>query len=481
MTPKKIAQFAIGPAGGAIFSVLTLPIITWYFSQGDVGRLMMLQMAVSFTALVFTFGLDRSYVREFHNTSDKASLLKNTLFPPLTILIGISILLLIIAPTYISEMLFGERDSTLSVFVTATVISALLTRFFSLTLRMNERGIAFSLSQLLPKCILLLVVLYYIASGTSKNLTALILAQTIAYLSVCVIFSWNTRKEWLSSLRSRMDPSQFRSLLKFGFPLVFGGLAYWGLTASDKIFLRAFSDYEELGLYSVAVRFAAAATILQSVFSTVWIPTVYKWEKEGKNFQNIDLVMRYVLLCVIVIFCFAGLFSWILNFIIPNQYTQVQFLVIACLSYPLLYTLSETTVVGINISRNTSFAMLASVLALAINLLGNWLLIPKYGASGAAISSSIAFFAFFIFRTEFSSYLWRKIPKKSIYIYTFILTSGAILTNAPTVNTQLISTFFWAFVFSSTFIIFKKEYAQTFGFLLKRVERLTHSKKRFTQ
>ncbi|WP_372871868.1 oligosaccharide flippase family protein [Paenalcaligenes niemegkensis] len=66
MTPKKIAAFAIGPIGGALLSLITLPVITWFFTQEDVGRIAMFQVAISFSVLLFSLGLDQSYVREFH-------------------------------------------------------------------------------------------------------------------------------------------------------------------------------------------------------------------------------------------------------------------------------------------------------------------------------------------------------------------------------------------------------------------------------
>ena len=66
MNPKKIASFALGPIGGAALGFITLPIITWFFSQEDVGRMAMLNVAVSFSILLYTLGLDQAYVREFH-------------------------------------------------------------------------------------------------------------------------------------------------------------------------------------------------------------------------------------------------------------------------------------------------------------------------------------------------------------------------------------------------------------------------------
>ena len=63
MTPKKIAAFALGPLGGALLSFITLPVITWIFSQQDIGRLAMLNVVISFSTLLFSLGLDQAYVR----------------------------------------------------------------------------------------------------------------------------------------------------------------------------------------------------------------------------------------------------------------------------------------------------------------------------------------------------------------------------------------------------------------------------------
>src|SRR5690606_8520682 len=103
----------------------------------------------------------------------------------------------------------------------------------------------------------------------------------------------------------------------------------------------------------------------------------------------------------------AGLLSWVVAVFLPPDYSAVQWILVSCLGYPLLYTLSETTVVGIGISRRSGFAMLAALVAFAVNVLGNWLLIPAYGAAGAAASTCASFWIFFFLRTEFSIYLWR--------------------------------------------------------------------------
>lgn len=470
MTPKQIAFFAIGPVGAAILSLSTLPIITWLFAQEDVGRVAMLQVTLSFGTLFFSFGLDQAYVREFHEAKNRPALLKNVMLPGLAVLIA-TIFILLLQGESLAHWLFGVAELSLSLLVVVALLAAFCSRFLSLILRMNERGLAFSMSQLLPKLLLLLIILSYVAFGAEKNLTNLIAANASAGASVCAIFAWNTRKEWFSALREKLDIAQLKKLLKYGFPLIFGGLAFWGLTATDKVFLRVLSSYDELGIYSVAVSFAGAATILQSVFSTIWAPTVYKWASNGEGLENVQRVTRYVLLCVIVLFSLAGLFSWTVTFILPKDYSSVQWILISCLGYPLLYTLSETTVVGIGISRRSAFAMLAAVVAFVFNLAGNWLLIPQFGAAGAAVSTCCAFLIFFILRTEFSRYLWKPIPRKLLYTYTFIIVFGAIISTLMPEVIGLGIYVFWSIVFVSALFVFRIELEELNHFFRKKVEK----------
>lgn len=177
------------------------------------------------------------------------------------------------------------------------------------------------------------------------------------------------------------------------------------------------------------------ALVFQAIFSTVWVPIVYKWAATEVDPAKIKNVVDYVTLAVIVIWSLAGMFSWLVPYILPPEYVQMQYILLAAMAYPLLYTLSEATGVGIGIKRKTMYSLLAAMVALAINAVGNWLLIPSYGAAGAAMASGIAFFVFFAIRTEASSKLWVSFAR--IKMYSFILTA---LTSATMINLIDVST-----------------------------------------
>ncbi|MDC7493459.1 oligosaccharide flippase family protein [Acinetobacter baumannii] len=468
MNKSKLLAYAIGPIGSGFLGLITLPMVTWFYSVEDVGRISMLQVCTSFFILLFCLGLDQAYVREYHESKNKPLLFKVVLWPSL--LLGIIFLLIIIIYdlTIISKWLYGIASIYLSLLSLICFIVALVARFLSLILRMQERALAFSMSQLLPKILFLIFVLCVAWVGLPKDSYTLMLANTLSLFTAFLIYTWNTRFDWLPAIKTKFDWEQFKLSLAFGMPLVISGLASWGLNVMDRLFLRSLSTYTELGVYSVAMSIAAVATLFSGIFNTIWSPMVFKWINEGNiDFKKIDNISVYVLAAIYFIIVFTGLFSWLIPFFLPKIYNEIQFLISACLLGPLFYTLSETTAIGITIVRKTKLSMLASILAMLINLIANYILVPLYGASGAAISTALAFWSFYLFRTEISKKIWRKFPTQKAYLITTLLLVLSVI-NVFMSNKYYISIIMWFFALIIGFYLFRNPLSLIFNLIKRR-------------
>lgn len=423
MNLNKIIGFALGPIASAAFGLITVPVIAWAFSAEDVGRMNMLQVTVSFCMLVFVLGLDQAYVREFHESRDRARLLK-ACFTPGFVLLAVTGLGTMAFGSQLSLLLFGAADPVFYWVTLTCVIASFVSGFLSLILRMQERGLAFSMSQLISKALLLVIVGSVVLFDLSRDFLNLQLAFLASTMAVVLVFLWNTRVQWRPAITAQLDRRQVRSLLQFGTPLIFSGLAYWGLVATSSIALRSLSSFSELGIYSVTMSFAGVATIFQSIFSVVWAPIVYRWVAEGKDLSRVDDIARQALTVVCGFFVLSGMFSWLTDFVLPAQYVQVKYLVLCAMVQPLLYTLSEVTCVGISITRRTMLAVWVALAALLANVALSLWLVPNYGATGAVIANAIAYVVFFVARTEASAYVWRKFPRARIY--TFVCLAAAL-------------------------------------------------------
>ena len=427
MTNAKILGFALGPIASAVFSLVTLPLMAWAFSPEDLGRLNLLQVVLSFSLLLTVLGLDQAYVREYHGSTDRATLLK-ACFAPGFVLLLVCALGTVAFGRDLALWLFGVADPLLYVLTLFCVLVNYISRFLSLILRMQERGLAFSMSQVVPKVLQLVLLGAVVWLGLQRSFLTLLLITVASMLAVVLVYTWNTRTQWRPALKTRPSSALSRSLLKFGTPLVFSGLAYWGLTATSALVLRSQSTLGELGIYSVTSNFAGVAAIFQSIFSVVWAPTVYKWVNEGADMVRVDGIARKALAVVCGIFALVGCFSWLTDYVLPPHYINVKYLVVCAITPPLLYTLSEVTCVGIGITRRTMLTVWITVAALITNVLLSLWLVPTHGAAGAVIANAVAYVVFFVGRTEASARVWRQFPRARLHIHVLVFIALAVAT-----------------------------------------------------
>jgi len=424
------------------------------FSPEDIGRITLLQLAISFSFVFGGMALEQAYAREFYEHSDRAALLKITFIPGFILtLIVISMLLLVGAD--VSELLFGFHDLTFLVLVYVCVLANFIIAYSSLILRMSERALAYSLINLSAKILFLFSVLMVYFLEFPKSFGILIGLHSISVVVAMFSAIWLARKEWFAALHATFLYQQLFGYIRFSLPLVLGGGAYWGLQAVDRVSIRWWSDFEQLGIFSVAVSFAGIAVLFQSVFTTVWTPFIYRWNAEGLDIKSLNQVTEHVLAVVVIIYSLVGTFSWLLSYLLPVKYSIVPYIITACMGAPLLYMLSETTVVGLHLTRKTLFAMLASFLALLVNMVLNYILVPNYGAAGAAAATNLAFFVFFFLRTEFSAILWHPFPRRKLYFFAFLCSAVSSGQSIWYESLGLFSFLLWGFIFLCSLVSFR--------------------------
>lgn len=425
MTPARIAAFALGPIGSAAIGLITVPVLARYFPADVIGRGALLQVGISFCLLLFGLGLEQAYVREYHESVNKSGLFKASILPGLLLLLLSLALVILPWPTAVSEMLFGVPMVVYSLMAGLCFVGAFSVRFFSLILQLQERGLGFSFIQVLPKIIFMAVIGFHVFTAEHFGLGQLLVAHAIAFVGGALICAWMTRQDWWGHSEP-LGRAQFANQLRFGLPLIVSGLSYWAMTSLDKVSLRHYASFHELGLYAVANSFAGVAIAAMGIFQTVWTPIAYKWHIGGVEAAPIHRMTNRVLAVVVGFVVLAGLFSWCVVLILPDEYRNSQYIIPACLVGPLFFILGEASGIGLGISRKSRLVMGAAMLALAVSVLVNRWLIPLYGAGGAASATSIAFLVQLILRTEFASRHWAPVPRMRLYGFSLAITAMGV-------------------------------------------------------
>lgn len=456
MDLKTISGFSIGPLGSALLGFIVVPLNAWLFSPEDIGRFNLFQLSVSLGLLVFVLGLDSAFVREYHGSKSLPELLKACFLPGFTIML-ISLALAAMYSNEITRALFDTDDVVVFLLLAAAICLAFILRFLSLILRMQERGVAYSMSEISLRAIQLCAIGGIFWFDLHRSLLNLLYILTFSLLAVVALCAYNTLPSWRPALVAKQSRELQKSLLKFGMPLVLTGFIYWGLTAISSMVLRRESTLAELGVYSVTSSIAAVAAIFQSIFSVIWAPTVYKWINDGVDVSRLDRVAQQALAVVCFIFCAVGSMSWITDYLLPEHYIGVKYLLVCAVAPTLLYALSEITSIGIGVSRRTGLTIWSTLAALTINILTSHLLIPSHGAAGAVMANTMSYLVFFTVRTEISSRVWHPLSRIKIYltIFTFVLFAIGTVLLGPLLPFNF--AVLWIFILFFLLLVFRGE------------------------
>lgn len=418
---KKILSYSLGPIVTSLLGFVSLPVISWYFPPDVVGKLALYNLLIGFSTLCLTLGLDFSFVREFHAKSDKDKLFNDSAIFSLVLCLFVLFLLSFYSDWFVFELFnITFENSLIFSLISICVFFSVLSRFYSLYLRMEEKALSYSFYLIFLKLFILLGVFLAILFKLEPDFKLLLYINLFSVL-MCTSFLILSFHRNIFSLHQFELKESWR-MIKYTYPLVFSGLAYWGLTSVDKFFVKEFLGFDSLALYSISVSVGAIGILFQTVFSTIWSPIVFKALNNDENVLNkVNNATCLISDSALVVFCACGLSLWVVMLILPPYYQEAEYIILFSILLPIYYTLSEVTVVGISISKKTHYILYASLLSFAANVILNYHLIPILGIGGAALSTSISFFIFMLLRTEFSCLVWEKISRRRFYMNSVIM------------------------------------------------------------
>jgi O-antigen/teichoic acid export membrane protein len=277
----------------------------------------------------------------------------------------------------------------------ATVIAVLalcpcvlLQAFFLGVLQAEQRFREFNFQQLAPAVLALLgmpLALIWLRTG----LVGAIVTQTVIAILVTIWLAVRVKRT--ARLRFGWNPTLARGMLTFG------GKSYVQTLAStlhfrvDQYMIAMFLDPTQVGLYAVAVNLTNLLLKVPDATGTVLYPRI-AGARDGDAHAETSAVCRHTLFVMVI----AGL-GYVVGgpFAIRLLYGRayVDAIPALLLMLPGIVMISLYLLLTRNFtSRNRQQVnIVAAVAALAINVGLNCVLIPRWGISGAAISTTVSY------------------------------------------------------------------------------------------
>jgi O-antigen/teichoic acid export membrane protein len=376
-------------------------------------------------------GLDQSFVRHYYQNEEKKELFWNCLSLPIVSGIVISLAFVFFESPF-SLALYGKSYPQIGILFSISLMTGIFQRFNQLSVRMQKRGFLYSVLDVVNSLGNVVGTVAF-ALLVSKTFYAVVLGQIIGNISALVLGFIMDRE---SRKISRIDFKKIRQFLKYGFPLLPSSLLFWLFSSIDRISLRQYSTFTEIGLYSTAFKIVSVMQLFQAGFVSFWAPVAYeKYESQPDSKEFFIKANRMVSLTIFLFGLLVLTFKDVIFLLFAKSYRNASFIVPFLILQPIMYVVSETTVLGINLTKKTYWHIVVTGISALANFTGNQILVPAFGAKGAAISTGLSYVLFFVLRTLIAEKLYPiGFDLKKIYAGTFTISvvafCGTFLRNS---------------------------------------------------
>ncbi len=221
-------------------------------------------------------------------------------------------------------------------------------------------------------------------------------------------------------------------LLSYSLPLIPTDLFWWITDLSDRFLVTYYCGEAVNGIYAVAYKIPTLLTLVSGVFAEAWQTSAIEESKEKGTYCSFFSEIYTGFACVMFL-AGSGLIwlnRWICSWLYaPDYYSawqSVSWLLLATVFTSLVTILGTSYMVNLKSGRSMRTAAVGAV----SNVVLNFILIPHYGAVGAAVATFISYVLVFVARGIYVARNGIKIGVMRTVINTGLLVGQAIVLTA---------------------------------------------------
>ena len=380
-----------------VLALVTLPLYTAHLGTAELGAAENLLTWIILVSILLRAGLQEALLRHWFLDGDaarRARLARRVTAVVLAASTALGLLAVLLAEPLSRALLgdelpAGERTDALRAaavgvwaFTNLEVANALL--------RAQERRRTYLLASLTNVVLTVattVVLVVALDGGTTGYLLGNYLASTVVLLGVW----WAQRDVFAGGHGAPATP--LRPLLRFGLPTVPPEVAVFLLNVVDRTWLThaAGDGLDATGVYSAAVQLATLVIVVARAFQAAWPPLAYDLSAEEAPRAYALVVRAYVVVLGTAVAALVLLRHQLVDVLVDAEFAAaagaLPWLALGWALWGLTWVF--TTIAGRE--HATGRTLPAALLGLAVNVLALWLLVPPYGATGAAIALVAAY------------------------------------------------------------------------------------------
>ncbi|MBC7885524.1 MAG: oligosaccharide flippase family protein [Saprospiraceae bacterium] len=388
-----------------LISIALIPIFTKVLLRSEFSDQTTWYVYAAFINVFLTMGLETAFFRYYTKEDDKNKVLSSAF-----IILTISSATFALTGTLLASQICGflgfNDPMFIKILVWTTALDTLVVIPFAL-LRVSNRPVKFMIFKIFN--VLVWFTLTYIFllelpemtlgnnffnnSESLKSLTIpgvfpIIVANLMASLITLILFLPEILK-----IKWSIEKSIIQKLLKYGWPIMIGGLAYVINENADKLIIQKLIDKNANGMYAACYKLGVFMTLYITAFRMGAEPFFFNHADTADATKKYSTIMTWFVIFGCIFMVFVVSFIDILAGILIRKTTYLPGLIIVpvILLANLFSGIYNNLAIWYKLTDRTRIGMYISISGAALTIILLFVLVPVFGIMGGAIATLITY------------------------------------------------------------------------------------------
>ena len=393
---RATAWYTIGNLFVRSVSFLLLPLYSNLISTEEFGRYSLVMSLYAIIAVFYQSGLQSAlskYYLEEENESRRKEIFSTIINAAGLIGITLTIIIFILSGWIALEATGTAGYSGLIRIIFASLFFETITFITLHLLRTKElarKVVVYSSFSAVVNLIFNIYLVYFLKLG----IFGIIWAQLVTSVSLFFILLPFLRDSYMPRMRTDM----LKTFLTFSYPLVIAGLLSAAVEVIDRFIIDHFLGKSEVGIYSFAYRIALVMNIFVMSLRGAWTPYSIRIYNAGNYSEEFGKSLTKIVGVSLLIFLTVSIFIddlFTLNFsgfflFNPQYRGGIEIIPVVLVSYIFSAVVTYYSVYPYVSGKSIHF-LVSDLIALVINIVLNFWLIPLYGIMGAAAATFFSY------------------------------------------------------------------------------------------
>lgn len=423
---KNTIALSIGNFGSKLITFLLVPLYTNILTLAEYGTIDLITVITTVLVPIITLNIHEAVMRfMMDKDSDSNSIL--------SIGIIMSLITFVICLLIFPIFSIVNVTSKYSVLLVLYMFSFAISNIFMCYIRGKEKLFDYSIIGIVQSLLIAtfnIFFLLYLKAGIKGYIISYVLAYLITSI-ICII-----RGKIFFNYHFSFNSNLARSMLKYSVFLIPNSLMWWIINSLDRFMVSSIISIDANGIYSVSYKIPTILITLTTIFNQAWMFSAIKENDSNKDEKNdyTNTIYSGLFNIVISISLFVLLILKPLMKIYVGKDFYSAWLYTPSLIIGAFFLTLGTFISNEYTANKDSLGFLkSSSIGAVLNLILNFVLIPKIGIFGAAIATCLSYISVFIFRYfDTKKYIKLKIldSKKIIGIVLLLISSSIVFIDS---------------------------------------------------